>query len=72
MEQANKYVGFFCIFWYEAVKEVGLALEALQLAQSLWYREIKDSLNFERVNHCPFVGYDEAKQMAYWDTKNTL
>ena len=54
-------VGFFCILWYKAAKEVDLTLEDLQLVSSLWCREIKDSLNFEGVNRYPFVGYDQPK-----------
>ena len=33
---------------------------------------MKNRVNFERVNHYPFVGHNEPKKMAYWDTKNSL
>ena len=61
MKQTNESVRFCCILRDKVVKEVGLALEALQLVPSFWGRKIEDSLNFEGIYHYPFVGYDESE-----------
>ena len=60
MDKMQESLDFHHIVWNKPMKEIGLALEALQLVQITLREKIQDGLNLQIIYGNPFLRHDES------------